>query len=212
MKTVQLNILGLTYSQSQSNAYALLLGEENGPRRLPIVIGAYEAQSIAIALDVGNTPPPPRPLTHDLFTSLSLSYNIYLKEVVIHKLKKGIFYSYLVFELDGEIKQLDSRTSDAVALALRFNCPIFTYESILEQAGIILDDDKTSKPPLLETSNEFKKETQLEKIHAQKNSSLSKLSDTTLKKRLEQTLEKEDYELAALIRDEINRRNPYKKI
>ena len=210
MKTVQLNILGLTYSQSQSNAYALLLGEENGPRRLPIVIGASEAQSIAIALDGGKTPP--RPLTHDLFTSLSLSYNIYLKEVVIHKLKEGIFYSYLVFELDGEIKQLDSRTSDAVALALRFNCPIFTYESILEQAGIILDDDKTSKPPLLETSIEFKKETQLEKIHAQKNSSLSKLSDTTLKKRLEQTLEKEDYELAALIRDEINHRNPHKKI
>jgi len=209
MKTVQLNILGLTYSQSQSNAYALLLGEENGPRRLPIVIGAYEAQSIAIALEGKNTPP--RPLTHDLFTSLSLAYNIYLKEVVIHKLKKGIFYSYLVFELDGEIKQLDSRTSDAVALALRFDCPIYTYESILEQAGIILDD-KTSKLPLIETSMKFDKEAQVEKVTEQRTSSLSRLSDSALDKRLNQVLEKEDYELAALIRDELNRRNPHNKL
>ena len=210
MKTVQLNIIGLTYSQSQSNAYALLLGEENGPRRLPIVIGAYEAQSIAIALEKKILPP--RPLTHDLFTSLALSYNIYLKEVMIHKLKDGIFYSYLVFELDGEIKQLDSRTSDAVALALRFNCPIYTYESILEQAGIILDDDKTSQLPLIETSMEFEKETQVEKVAEKKASSLSRLSDTALNKRLNQVLEKEDYELAALIRDELNRRNPHNKL
>jgi len=205
MKTVQLNIIGLTYSQSQSNAYALLLGEENGPRRLPIVIGAYEAQSIAIALEGENKPP--RPLTHDLFTSLSLSYNIYLKEVVIHKLKEGIFYSYLVFELDGDIKQLDSRTSDAVALALRFNCPIYTYESILEQAGIILDDDKTKNPILIESKT---KTTKVETVIPEKTSSLSRLSETALNKRLEQALEKEDYELAAIIRDELNRRNPHK--
>ena len=205
MKTVQLNIIGLTYSQSQSNAYALLLGEENGPRRLPIVIGAYEAQSIAIALEGENKPP--RPLTHDLFTSLSLSYNIYLKEVVIHKLNKGIFYSYLVFELDGDIKQLDSRTSDAVALALRFNCPIYTYESILDQAGIILDDDKSKNPILIESKA---KTTKVETVIPEKVSSLSRLSETALNKRLEQALEKEDYELAAIIRDELNRRNPHK--
>ena len=142
MKTVQLNIIGLTYSQSQSNAYALLLGEEKGNRRLPIVIGAFEAQSIAVALEKKSMPP--RPLTHDLFTSLALSYNIYLKEVMIHKLKNGIFYSTLVCELNGEIKQIDSRTSDAIALALRFNCPIYTYEGILKQAGIILDEKKTT--------------------------------------------------------------------
>ena len=207
MKTVQLNIIGLTYSQSQSNAYALLLGEENGPRRLPIVIGAYEAQSIAIALEGENKPP--RPITHDLFTSLSLSYNIYLKEVVIHKLKEGIFYSYLVFELNGDIKQLDSRTSDAVALALRFNCPIYTYESILDQAGIILDEDKSKNPILLETNITETDDSKLDKIAKAKSSNLSRLSETALNKRLNQALEKEDYELAALIRDELNRRNPH---
>ena len=207
MKTVQLNIIGLTYSQSQSNAYALLLGEENGPRRLPIVIGAYEAQSIAIALEGENKPP--RPLTHDLFTSLSLSYNIYLKEVVIHKLKEGIFYSYLVFELNGDIKQLDSRTSDAVALALRFNCPIYTYESILDKAGIILDEDKTKSPALLETSITKTDDGKLDKVAKAKPSNLSRLSEIALNKRLNQALEKEDYELAALIRDELNRRNPH---
>ena len=207
MKTVQLNIIGLTYSQSQSNAYALLLGEENGPRRLPIVIGAYEAQSIAIALEGENKPP--RPLTHDLFTSLSLSYNIYLKEVVIHKLKEGIFYSYLVFELNGDIKQLDSRTSDAVALALRFNCPIYTYESILDKAGIILDEDKTKSPALLETSINKTDDSKLDKVEKAKPSNLSRLSEIALNKRLNQALEKEDYELAALIRDELNRRNPH---
>jgi len=207
MKTVQLNIIGLTYSQSQSNAYALLLGEENGPRRLPIVIGAYEAQSIAIALEGENKPP--RPLTHDLFTSLSLSYNIYLKEVVIHKLKEGIFYSYLVFELNGDIKQLDSRTSDAVALALRFNCPIYTYESILDKAGIILDEDKTKSPALLETSITKTDDSKLDKVEKAKPSNLSRLSEIALIKRLNQALEKEDYELAALIRDELNRRNPH---
>lgn len=205
MKTVQLNIIGLTYSQSQSNAYALLLGEEDGPRRLPIVIGAFEAQSIAIALEKELMPP--RPLTHDLFTSIALSFNIYLKEVMIHKLKEGIFYSYLVCEQDGEIKQIDSRTSDAVALALRFNCPIYTYESILDQAGIILDEDTSGQPAQLETTIELTQEP--EKEQEPKGSSLARLSDKALTKRLNQALEKEDYELAALIRDELNRRNPH---
>jgi len=205
MKTVQLSIIGLTYSQSQSNAYALLLGEEDGPRRLPIVIGAFEAQSIAIALEKELMPP--RPLTHDLFTSMSLSFNIYLKEIMIHKLKDGIFYSYLVFEQDGEIKQIDSRTSDAVALALRFNCPVYTYETILNQAGIILDEDNPVHPPQLETSIELQAD--IEKSKKTKGSSFARLSETALTKRLNQALEKEDYELAALIRDELNRRNPH---
>jgi len=208
MKTVRLNIIGLTYSQSQSNAYALLLAEEDGPRRLPIVIGAFEAQSIAIALEKELTPP--RPLTHDLFTSMALSFNIYLKEIMIHKLKEGIFYSYLVCEQDGEIKQIDSRTSDAVALALRFNCPIYTYESILDQAGIILEDEQaTLTQP--ELSLEKISKAKAPKPKDKKDSSLARLSEKALNKRLNQALQKEDYESAALIRDELNRRNPHKK-
>lgn len=210
MKSVQLSIIGLTYSQSQNNAYALLLGEENGPRRLPIVIGAFEAQSIAIALEKDLMPP--RPLTHDLFTSLSLSFNIYLKEVIIHKLEKGIFYSYLVCELDGELKKIDSRTSDAVALALRFNSPIYTYESILNQAGIILDDETK----IHTASIDYKSEIESEQTEAQekpaeikKPSSMSQLSDKVLEEKLNEALDQEDYEEAALIRDEMKRRNPH---
>jgi bifunctional DNase/RNase len=201
MKTVQLNIIGLTYSQSQSNAYALLLGEEKGKRRLPIVIGAFEAQSIAVALEKKSMPP--RPLTHDLFTSLALSYNIYLKEVMIHKLKNGIFYSTLVCELNGEIKQIDSRTSDAIALALRFNCPIYTYEGILKQAGIILDEKKTTNLSLANYSSESSDDISTKKTL---NFNIAEQTKSELNSKLTVALEKEDYELAALIRDELNRR------
>jgi len=201
MKTVQLNIIGLTHSQSQSNAYALLLGEEKGKRRLPIVIGAFEAQSIAVALEKKSMPP--RPLTHDLFTSLALSYNIYLKEVMIHKLKNGIFYSTLVCELNGEIKQIDSRTSDAIALALRFNCPIYTYEGILKQAGIILDEKKTTNLSLANYSSESSDDISTKKTL---NFNIAEQTKPELNSKLTVALEKEDYELAALIRDELNRR------
>lgn len=208
MKTVQLSIIGLTYSQSQNNAYALLLGEENGPRRLPIVIGAFEAQSIAIALEKDLMPP--RPLTHDLFTSLGLSFNIYLKEVIIHKLDKGIFYSYLVCELDGEIKKIDSRTSDAVALALRFNSPIYTFEGILEQAGIILDDETKIHTPSINYKTEemepSKKDTKKVSNEAE---SLIRLSEKKLHEKLNEAIDKEDYEQAALIRDELSKRDPH---
>ena len=208
MKTVQLSIIGLTYSQSQNNAYALLLGDESGPRRLPIVIGAFEAQSIAIALEKDLMPP--RPLTHDLFTSLGLSFNIYLKEVIIHKLEKGIFYSYLVCELDGETKKIDSRTSDAVALALRFNSPIYTYENILEQAGIILDDEtKIHTPSINYKTEDPKAKEEAPKESSTETSSLVRLSDKKLQEQLNEALEKEDYEQAALIRDELSRRNPH---
>lgn len=207
MKTVQLSIIGLTYSQSQNNAYALLLGEENGPRRLPIVIGAFEAQSIAIALEKDLMPP--RPLTHDLFTSLGLSFNIYLKEVIIHKLDKGIFYSYLVCELDGVIKKIDSRTSDAVALALRFNSPIYTFESILEQAGIILDDEtKIHTPSINYKAESIEPKQQETSDKARQTASLIRLSDQKLQEKLNDAIELEDYEQAALIRDEISKRNP----
>lgn len=206
MKTVQLSIIGLTYSQTQNNAYALLLGEEEGPRRLPIVIGAFEAQSIAIALEKDILPP--RPLTHDLFTSFALSFNIYLKKVMIHKLEEGIFYSYLVCELNGEIHQIDSRTSDAVALALRFNCPIYTFEEILEKAGIILDD-QTSKTTKKIESKAKPKPVKKEQVKSSE-SDLKRISEKALNKELNLAIEKEDYELAAIIRDELNRRNPHK--
>lgn len=206
MKTVQLSIIGLTYSQTQNNAYALLLGEEDGPRRLPIVIGAFEAQSIAIALEKDIIPP--RPLTHDLFTSFALTFNIYLKKVIIHKLEEGIFYSYLVCELNGEIHQIDSRTSDAVALALRFNCPIYTYEKILQKAGIILDDQTSKLTKKIESKSKVKS---MDEVPPQSSESdLIRLSDKALTKKLNLALEKEDYELAASIRDELNRRNPHK--
>ncbi len=204
MRTILLNIIGLTYSQSQSNAYALLMGEENGPRRLPIVIGAFEAQSIAIALEKKLLPP--RPLTHDLFTSLALSYNIYLKEVMIHKLKKGIFYSYLLFEQDGELKKIDSRTSDAVALALRFNCPVYTYESILEKAGVILDDDNSSNESI-ESPIDVGANLIPRNDEDPKEENMTKLSDKAIQKKLEQAIESENYELAALLRDELQKRN-----
>ena len=206
MKTVQLSIIGLTYSQTQNNAYALLLGEDEGPRRLPIVIGAFEAQSIAIALEKDIQPP--RPLTHDLFTSFALTFNIYLKKVMIHKLEEGIFYSYLICELDGEIHQIDSRTSDAIALALRFNCPIYTYEKILEKAGIILDNQRTKITKKIESKTK-PKPVEKEPVKSTE-SDLKRLSKASLTKRLNLALEKEDYELAAIIRDELNRRNPHK--
>ena len=205
MKTVQLSIIGLKYSQTQKNAYALLLGEEDGPRRLPIVIGTFEAQSIALALEKDVLR---RPLTHDLFTSFALTFNIYLKKVMIHKLEEGIFYSYLVCELNGEIHQIDSRTSDAVALALRFNCPIYTSEEILEKAGIILDD-QTSKATKKIESKVKSKPIKKEPVKSSE-SDLRRLSEKTLNKKLNLALEKEDYELAASIRDELNRRNPHK--
>ena len=208
MKTVQLSIIGLTYSQTQNNAYALLLGEDEGPRRLPIVIGAFEAQSIAIALEKDILPP--RPLTHDLFTSFALTFNIYLKKVMIHKLEEGIFYSSLVCELNGEIHQIDSRTSDAVALALRFNCPIYTYEEILEKAGIILDDQTSKVTKKIESKAKPKPKPVKKKQVKSSESDLKRLSEKALTKKLNLALEKEDYELAAIIRDELNRRNPHK--
>ncbi|GIR13661.1 MAG: hypothetical protein CM15mP23_22360 [Cryomorphaceae bacterium] len=206
MKTIQLSIIGLTYSQTQKNAYALLLGEEVGPRRLPIVIGAFEAQSIAIALEKDILPP--RPLTHDLFTNFALTFNINLKKVMIHKLEEGIFYSYLVCELNGETHQIDSRTSDAVALALRFNSPIYTYEDILEKAGIILDDQKSKLTNKIESK--VKSKPLMKESVKSSESDLKRLSEKALNNKLKIALEKEDYELAASLRDELNRRNPHK--
>jgi len=200
MNLVPLKIKGISYSQTQNGAYALILNEIEGERKLPIVIGAFEAQSIAIALEKDIKPP--RPLTHDLFKSLALRFNIQLKKVIIHKLVDGVFYASIVFQNEDQEEVLDSRTSDAIALALRFNASIFTYESILEQAGIILDVKDTDSKKIT-GPKKIEQLPQDTKAHP----TLSKLSLDKLKEALEQAVQMEDYEYAAAIRDEISKRN-----
>ena len=191
MNKVKLEIVGLSYSQTQSGAYALVLSEVAGKRRLPIIIGGFEAQAIAIELE---KMVPTRPLTHDLFKSFANSFSIRVKEVVIYNLTEGIFYSKLVCEKDGQTTEIDARTSDAIAIGVRFNCPIFTFENILASAGIMLDDD-----------NEFTDEpTEIEE--KQSEPAQSKLSIEELEKQLNEAIENENYELASRIRDEINKR------
>ncbi|MDZ7741268.1 MAG: bifunctional nuclease family protein [Bacteroidota bacterium] len=151
MDKIKLEIIGMSYSQSQSGAYALIMGEKQGKRRLPIIIGGFEAQSIAIELEKMK---PSRPLTHDLFKNFADHYKVGIKEVVINKFQEGVFFAKLVCEQNGTVSEIDSRTSDAVALAIRFNCPIYTYEKIMSEAGVVMDDKekKTAK-----TSSKSKK-------------------------------------------------------
>lgn len=203
MDKISLNVLGLTYSQTQSGAYALLLSEENGERRLPIIIGGYEAQAIAIELEGLK---PPRPLTHDLFVSLARTVDIKFTEVNIYKLEEGIFFSELVIQSRGAAIRIDARTSDAIALALRFKCPIYTTEDILTKAGIILDFDKQQQGIIDEGETEEKEQ----KIPIRKTSKSSKYSSynlTDLNGLLEKAIDDEDYEKASEIRDEISRRS-----
>lgn len=194
MSRKRLWIKGLSYSQTQTGAYALVLGEEGGDRTLPIIIGAFEAQSIAIALEKEINPP--RPLTHDLFAQFARSFNIALKEVIIHSLKEGVFHASLIcVGPDGQEEVLDARTSDAVALATRFDCPVFTYEHILEKAGVVLDDteERTSQ----------KQEEQLEDLMEE----VEEVEDLeSLHNKLDQAVNNEYYEEAARIRDEISKR------
>jgi bifunctional DNase/RNase len=194
MKKIELDIVGLSYSQTQQGAYALILGEKAGSRRIPIIIGGFEAQSIAIELE---KMVPTRPLTHDLFKTFAETFQITLKEVIIHNLVEGIFYSRLICvnEITEEEKEIDARTSDAVALAIRFKCPIYTYEFIIKNAGIELDDDLTKKSEEAEIQSELKPENEL-----------SDKSLEELKSMLQKAIDKEDYELASKIRDEINQR------
>ena len=199
MSLVRLNIKGISYSQTQSGAYALVLSEEDGERTLPIIIGAFEAQSIAIALE--KEIKPPRPLTHDLFKSFADRFNIIIKQVIIHKLVDGVFYSSLICECDKVEEIIDARTSDAIALATRFNAPIFTFENILDKAGIILkikDESKLAK-------SKFKMEDLVTDI-IEESSSFTNESLKDLNKQLEQAVNNEDYELAAKLRDEISKR------
>lgn len=198
MQQIRLYVKGLSYSQTQSGAYALVLGEESGERRLPIIIGGFEAQSIAIALEKDMNPP--RPLTHDLFKNFADQFKITLKEVLIHKLQDGVFYSILVCEREGETHSLDARTSDAVALAIRFKTPIFTYEEILDKAGVILGEGQ----PDTEKGKSSKAKS------TEKSSSspglLSTQSLESLKKQMDEAVRNEDYERAARLRDEIEKR------
>ena len=203
MSLIQLNIKGISYSQTQSGAYALVLSEMDGSRTLPIIIGAFEAQSIAIALETEIRPP--RPLTHDLFKSFSDRFLIIVKEVVIHKLVDGVFFSTLICERDGVEETIDARTADAIAIAVRFEAPIYTYENILEKAGAFL---KMEEELGLHTQSDPKQDSlKLEELPIKKDSSFSEVSLKELHKRLNDAVTEEKYELAAKIRDEISKRS-----
>lgn len=193
MQKVKLNVLGLSVSQTQTGAYALVLVEENGDRRIPIIIGPVEAQSIAIQLEGLH---PPRPLTHDLFKNIAGAFQIELLEVIIYKLEEGIFYSELVCEQGGNRIAVDSRTSDAVALALRFKCPIYTTEEILNKAGIVIEvTDEESEEVENVVSDGISEENEYE---AQTLEELEQL--------LKEAIGNENYEKASELRDEISKR------
>lgn len=200
MKKIELDIVALSHSVTQSHNYAVVLGEQEGSRRLPIVIGGFEAQAIAVAMERMS---PNRPLTHDLFKNTLETFNIDLKEVVINNLLDGIFYARLICLKDGELIEIDSRTSDALALAVRFDCPIYTYEFILDAAGVVLEDQEEGEGQQVESQREESSS----KPQTRRGSSLSSLTLDELHSMLTEVLDKEDYEQAARIRDEINRRS-----
>ncbi|HET8838577.1 MAG TPA: bifunctional nuclease family protein [Flavobacteriaceae bacterium] len=202
MSLVRLNIKGISYSQTQNGAYALLLSEVEGKKQLPIVIGAFEAQSIAIALE--KEIKPPRPLTHDLFKNFSDRFSIKVKQVIIHKLVDGVFYSSLICERDKIEEIIDARTSDAIALALRFNAPIFTYQNILDKAGIYLKPEKPGDNPGQKAQIILEEIIPEEKPQGANQYGNQSLSD--LKKALAEAVKNENYEKAAQIRDEISKR------
>jgi bifunctional DNase/RNase len=196
MKKIKLDIVGLSYSQTQSGAYALVLGEVSGRRRLPIIIGSFEAQAIAIEIEKMT---PSRPLTHDLFKSFGQAYNIVVQEIIIYNLVDGIFYSKLICSDGKKVVEIDARTSDAIAVAVRFDCPIYTYEFILSSAGIVIEGNDFV---YLENINEKAEE----KTKAAPAGSFNSLSIEELKNKLQEALAEESYEKAAKIRDELNRR------
>ena len=201
MNKVKLNVLGISYSQTQTGAYALVLAEENGRRRIPIIVGGFEAQAIAIQLEGLK---PPRPLTHDLFLNFAHTFNIDLLEITVYKLEEGVFYSKLTCDNGQRIIEIDARTSDAIALALRFKCPIYTTEDILKKAGIILDFEKEAAlqpnaDPVSPPRNITVQDTSF--TDELKHNNMQELQDM-----LNAAISAEDYEKASLIRDEISRR------
>lgn len=197
MKRVKLKVMGISYSQTQSGAYALLLTEEDGERRIPIIIGGFEAQAIVIKLENLD---PPRPLTHDLFKRFADAFGISIVEVMIYKLEEGVFFSKLTCNNGGKDYTIDSRTSDAVALALRFNCPIFITEDILQKAGITTTQNDTDTTSRVESDSIFESEKAKYDIY----------SDEELYKMIDAAIKTEDYEQAAAVRDEIERRKKSK--
>lgn len=198
MKRVKLKVMGISYSQTQSGAYALILVEENGDRRIPIIIGGFEAQAIVIKLENLD---PPRPLTHDLFKRFANEFDIAVLEVMIYKLEEGVFFSQLVCSDGKKEYTIDSRTSDAVALALRFECPIFITEEILEKAGITVNPGDSD----LSAANDIDSIFEPERAKYESN------SDEELFKMIDEAVKTEDYERAAAIRDEIEKRKAKKK-
>lgn len=192
MKKIQLDIVALSHSVTQSHNYAVVLGEQDGSRRLPIVIGGFEAQAIAVAMERMT---PNRPLTHDLFKNVLLTFDIDLQEIIINNLQDGIFYAKLICLRNGEVIEIDSRTSDALAMAVRFECPIYTYEFILDRAGVVLEETE-------EGAEVVSSRAEVSPIKR-----LSSYSVDELNQMLEEVLANEDYERAAEIRDEINRRS-----
>lgn len=199
---IRLHVKGLTYSERPTGAYALLLESETDKRKLPIVIGAFEAQSIAIALDKMTRPP--RPMTHDLFASVMDSHDVRLKEVVIQDLQDGVFYAVLIFERDGEERTTDARPSDAIALALRADCPIFASQSVMEKASLAESEAKVASVQADTIEDEIPDGDPLEAPETAQ--ALGKATVETLNEWLDRALEQEDYELAARIRDELNKR------
>lgn len=200
MQLIPLTIKGISYSQTQNGAYALILNELDGPRKLPIVIGAFEAQSIAIALEKDIQPP--RPLTHDLFKNTAERFGIHLSKVIIHQLNDGVFYSSMIVRQDDLEEVIDARTSDAIALALRFKAPIFTYEHILEQAGVVLQIEEETKFSVKNPTDPKPHQESQEPY-----TDYSSMDLDALESALELAVQQENYEQAARIRDEISKRN-----
>ncbi len=198
MKKIKLDILGLTYSQTQSGAYTLVLGESKGKRRLSVIIGGFEAQAIAIELERMT---PNRPLTHDLFKNFGLAFGITITEVIIYNLVEGVFYAKLICVSDSKTIELDTRTSDAIAIAVRFQCPIYTFEFILSTAGILFEEDGR----LGDGSEEPEADEQSDNA-AEEGDLLSRLSIEQLNELLDKALAEEQYEKASEIRDELNNR------
>lgn len=201
MNKVKLNVLGISYSQTQTGAYALVLAEEDGKRRIPIIVGGFEAQAIAIQLEGLK---PPRPLTHDLFLSFARTFNIDLLEVTVYKLEEGVFHSKLTCDDGQRIIEIDARTSDAIALALRFKCPIYTTEDILKKAGIILDFEKEAA--VSSGSRNEPSSGNIDMPGASFRDELKSNNIEELKELLDEAVKNEDYEKASVIRDEIKKR------
>ena len=205
MEIVELKIQGISYSDNTSGAFALILQETNGSRKLPIVIGGFEAQAIAIGLE--KKIKTSRPLTHELFKSFADKFGIKLNHIIISKLKDGVFFSNIVCENNDDIIKIDSRTSDAIALSIRFKIPIFVKKDILDEAGF--DDDEKYSEEINFTDNNFFKDENSNKSYI-KSKDIKKISTNNIKKMLENSLQNEDYEMAARLRDELNSRKSIK--